>query len=96
MGLTDKMKETATDLVGRGQEVVSKGQAMLDERKAKKEADGMLRDLGAAVYAARCDGSDSGAEARIDQLVARLREHEATHGKLDTSPEPSEEPAGGQ
>jgi hypothetical protein len=89
MGLTDKIKETATDVVGRGQEVISKGQAMLDERKAKKEADVLLRDLGAAVYAARSDGSDSGAEARIDQLVARLREHEAAHGALDHSQGPS-------
>ena len=85
MGLTDKIKETASDVVERGQDALKKGQAQLEERKAKTEAEGLLRDLGAAVYAARSDRSDSGAEARIDQLVARLREYESEHGQLDLS-----------
>ncbi len=53
MGLLDKVKDKATQATEMAKDAAAKGQAKLDEAQAKKAADGMLRDLGAAFYATK-------------------------------------------
>ena len=55
MGLLDKVKDAAQATVA-AKDAAAKGQAKLDEAQAKRAADGLLRDLGAAYYATQ-DGS---------------------------------------
>ena len=53
MGLLDKVKAQATVATGMAKDAAAKGQAKIDEAQAKKNAEGMLRDLGAAFYATK-------------------------------------------
>ena len=80
MGLLDKVKAQATAATVMAKDAAQKGQAKLDEVQAKKAADGMLRDLGAAVYATKTGRATPTTDADIDRLVAALQTHEAEHG----------------
>ena len=51
MGLMDKVKQSAEQALAKAQQGVSQGQAKIDQELAKRKADGLLRDLGAAYYA---------------------------------------------
>ena len=51
MGLMDKVKASAEVGLAKAGEAGKAGQAKLDAVQAKHKADGLLRDLGAAVYA---------------------------------------------
>src|SRR5258707_558703 len=51
MGLLDKVKAQATAATEMAKDAAAKGQAKMNEAQAKRAADGMLRDLGAAFYA---------------------------------------------
>ena len=92
MGLLDKVKATAATATEAAKDAAAKGQAKLDEAQAKKAADGMLRDLGAAYYATKTGRSTPATDGEIDRLVAALQEHESQHGQLTLAPET---PAGG-
>ncbi|HTU40012.1 MAG TPA: hypothetical protein VMF35_18600, partial [Acidimicrobiales bacterium] len=92
MGLLDKVKATAATATEAAKDAAAKGQAKLDEAQAKKAADGMLRDLGAAYYATKTGRSTPATDGEIDRLVAALQEHESQHGQLTLAPE---SPAGG-
>ncbi|HEY2565443.1 MAG TPA: hypothetical protein VGI44_17170, partial [Acidimicrobiales bacterium] len=77
----------------------AKGQAKLDESQAKKAAEGMLRDLGAAFYATKTARATPTTDADIERLVAALQHHESEHGPLTLAPEsaaggPTAAPAG--
>ena len=48
MGLLDKVKAQATAATEMAKDAAAKGQAKMNDVQAKKTADGMLRDLGAA------------------------------------------------
>jgi hypothetical protein len=85
MGLMDKMKAQATQVAQRAQEAGKAGQAKLEEAQAKRRADALLRDLGAAIYSERRDGPTPETEERIEQLVAQLSRHEAEHGPAATA-----------
>ena len=71
MPLFDRVKAQAAQVAQKAQEAGKAGQAKLDEMQAKRKLDGLLRDLGAALYAehagrgsaataAEFDGADSG------------------------------------
>ncbi len=99
MGLLDKVKATAATATEAAKDAAAKGQAKLDESQAKKAADGMLRDLGAAMYATRTGRATPATEAEIERLVAALQQHEADHGQMTLAPEsaaagPTATPAG--
>ena len=64
-------------------DAAEKGQAKLDEAQAKKAADGMLRDLGAAFYATKTGRATPSTDADIENLVAALQAHESEHGQID-------------
>ena len=99
MGLLDKVKATAATATEAAKDAAAKGQAKLDEAQAKKAADGMLRDLGAAFYATKTGRATPTTEADIDRLVASLQQHESEHGPITLAPEsaaaaPTAAPAG--
>ena len=80
MGLLDKVKQTAATATEAAKEAAAKGQAKFDEVQAKKAADGMLRDLGAAVYATRTGRATPTTDSEIERLVAALQSYESEHG----------------
>lgn len=99
MGLLDKVKATAATATEAAKDAAAKGQAKLDEAQAKKSADGMLRDLGAAFYATKTGRATPTTEADLERLVTALRDHESSHGTLTLAPEsaaaaPTASPAG--
>ena len=99
MGLLDKVKDKATQATEMAKDAAAKGQAKLDDAQAKKAADGLLRDLGAAFYATRTGRNTPTTDSEIERLVAALQQHESEHGALTLAPEtaaaaPTATPAG--
>jgi hypothetical protein len=76
MGLMDKVKAQATQLA-------HQGQAKLSEIQVRRQADALLRDLGAAVYGAQ---RQAGPHEPIEKAMAALDAHVAEHGPIDTTP----------
>jgi hypothetical protein len=93
VGLMDKVKAQATVLAQKGQETAREGKVKFDQAQAKRRADIMLRNLGAAVYAERTDRGTPGTRADIDRLVADIKAHEAEHG-ISLAPESADQRAG--
>ncbi len=87
MGLLDKVKAQATAATEMAKDAAAKGQAKLDESQAKKVAEGMLRDLGAAFYATKTDRATPTTDADIERLVTALQQHESEHGPMTLAPE---------
>ena len=92
MGLLDKVKAQATAATEMAKDAAAKGQAKMNEAQAKKAADGMLRDLGAAFYATKTGRSTPTTEAEIAQLVTSLQAHESEHGQITLAPESAAAP----
>ena len=89
MGLMDKVKTQATQVAQKAQEAGKAGQAKLDQVQAKRKADSLLRDLGAAVYAQRTGAGGPAAAAEVDRVFEQVRAYEAEHGSvLDGSGQP--------
>jgi hypothetical protein len=87
MGLMDKVKAQATVLAQKTQETAMQGKARLDQAQANRHADGLLRNLGALVYAERTNRAAPDTEQKIAQLVAEISAHEAENGiNLDAQP----------
>ncbi len=87
MGLLDKVKAQATAATEMAKDAAAKGQAKIDEAQAKKAAEGMLRDLGAAFYATKTDRATPTTDADIERLVTALQQHESEHGPMTLAPE---------
>ena len=99
MGLLDKVKAQATAATEMAKDAAAKGQAKMNDVQAKKTADGMLRDLGAAFYATKTGRATPTTDADIERLVAALQQHESEHGPVTLAPEsaaggPTAAPAG--
>jgi len=99
MGLLDKVKQTAATATEAAKDAAAKGQAKYDEAQAKKAADAMLRDLGAAFYATKTGRSTPTTDSEVERLVAALQDHESKHGQITLAPEsaaaaPTATPAG--
>ena len=82
MGLMDKVKQGAGQALTKAQQGVNQGKAKLDQAQAKHQWDGLLRDLGAAVYAEQRQGGP--AEA-VTAALAALDEHVTTQGPAETA-----------
>jgi hypothetical protein len=100
MGLLDKVKAQATAATEMAKDAAAKGQAKLDEAQAKKAAEGMLRDLGAAFYATKTGRATPTTDADIERLVTAIQQYESEHGPLTLAPEspaaaPTASPTGG-
>jgi hypothetical protein len=87
MGLLDKVKDAAQNATVAAKDAAAKGQAKLDGAQAKRAADGLLRDLGAAYYATKTGRSTATTDADIERLVAALQAHESEHGQITLAPE---------
>ncbi len=95
MGLMDRVREQAAQVAQRTaqvtQEAAQQGKVKLDQAQAKRRADAMFRDLGAAVYAERTGRGGTDTADKIERLVKALSEQEASQGLGDdtTAPPPS-------
>ncbi len=85
MGLMDRVKVQASQLAQLTQEAAREGKEKLDQAQAKRRADAMFRDLGAAVYAERTNRAGPDSAAKIDRLVAALQRQEADQGLGESS-----------
>lgn len=72
MGLMDKVKQQAEQALTKAQQGVAQGQAKLDEVQAKRQTDQLLRDLGAAYYAAERQG---GPADDVAKALSAVDEH---------------------
>jgi hypothetical protein len=91
MPLMDRFREQAAQLAQKTQEAAHEGRAMLDQAQARRRADAMFRDLGAAVYAERTGRGGPGGAKKIERLIKALSRQEAEQGLGDNPPPP---PAG--
>jgi hypothetical protein len=100
MGLLDKVKAQATQLAEKGQEAAKAGQAKIGTLQTKKQADTLLRDLGAHTFAKMKGRGDAQTDTKIAGVTAQLDAHEAEHGPIDLTPDPAvtatTDAAGGQ
>jgi hypothetical protein len=94
MGLMDRVKEQAAQLAQKTQEAAHEGKIKLDQAAAKRRADAMFRELGAAVYADRTGRGGADTAAKIERLVKALSDQEAEQGLGDTA-SPGESAPGG-
>src|SRR3954451_19690845 len=89
MSFADRLRAQATQLADQAQQRIAQGQAKLTELQVRKQADALLRDLGAAVWAAQRQG---GPHQPIEDAMAALDAHVAAHGPIDTAPSAPDEP----
>jgi hypothetical protein len=93
MGLLDRVREQAAQVAQRAgqatQEAAQTGKAKLDQAQAKRRADAMFRDLGAAVYAERTGRGGTDTADKIERLVKALSEQESSQGLGDDGPPPT-------
>jgi hypothetical protein len=87
MGFLDKAKAQA-------QQLATKGQEKLEQTQAKRKSDGLLRDLGAAVFKQKSGSGGPDVDSEIERLVSELRAHEVEHGKIDTTPTADQQQSG--
>jgi hypothetical protein len=83
MGFLDKVKEGAAQATAAAKDAAQKGQAKLDTIQAKRAADALLRDLGAAAYAEKTGRAAADNSAAIDRILAALEQHEQENGPID-------------
>ena len=83
MALMDKMKAQAQQLAQKAQEAGKAGQSKLEDVQAKRKWDGLLRDLGAAVYAQKSGTATADTNADVERIVKELTDLEAQNGPMD-------------
>lgn len=89
MALMDKMKAQASQLAQKAQEAGKAGQSKIGDMQEKRKADGLLRELGAQVYAQRKGTASADSAGEVDRLVAELTSLESESGPIDaTASEP--------
>jgi hypothetical protein len=96
MALMDRVKEQLAQLAQRGQEAAQEGKLRYDQAQAKRRADAMFRELGAAVYAERTGRAGSDNADKIERLVKALSQQESEQGLGDSrGPSSGQPPTGG-
>jgi hypothetical protein len=85
MALMDKMKAQAAQLAQKAQEAGKAGQSKIEEVQARRRADGLLRQLGQAVYSQHTGTATPETSGQIDSLIAELKTYEEEHGPLSAS-----------
>lgn len=90
MGLMDRVKPLATQMAQKTQEAAREGKARLDQAQANRQADVMLRNLGALIYAERTGRGAPDSADQASKLISRIQAHEAENGiNLASQPMPS-------
>ncbi len=82
MGFMDKVKAQAEIGLAKANEATKAGQEKLDQATAKHKADGLLHDLGAAVYAEHVGRGSDQTTADAERIVGELQAYEAEYGDL--------------
>jgi hypothetical protein len=82
MGLMDRVKAQAEAGLAKAQDAAKTGQTKLDAAQAKKKADGLLHDLGAAVWADHAGRGTAQTTADAERIVGELQAYEAENGPL--------------
>ncbi|MGH9080198.1 MAG: hypothetical protein ACRDYE_09040 [Acidimicrobiales bacterium] len=78
----DKVKASAEVGLAKATEASKAGQAKLDAAQAKHKADGLLRDLGAAVYAEHAGRSTEQSKQDAKRIIGELEAYEAEYGAI--------------
>jgi hypothetical protein len=78
----DKVKAQAEIGLAKANEATKAGQEKLDQATAKHKADGLLHDLGAAVYAEHVGRGSDQTTADAERIVGELQAYEAEYGDL--------------
>ncbi|HVC39322.1 MAG TPA: hypothetical protein VNH20_05025 [Candidatus Dormibacteraeota bacterium] len=89
MGLMDKLKVQAEQMAVKAQQGTAQVQAKFDTVQAKRVADSLLRDLGAAYYG---EQRQSGPHDAVEKALAAVDSHAAQTGPVDvstTGPQPT-------
>ena len=92
MGLLDKVKAQATAATEMAKDAAAKGQAKMNEAQAKKAADGMLRDLGAAFYATKTGRSTPTTDGESPSWSPPCRRTSPSTGRSPWRPSPPRPP----
>lgn len=79
MGLMDKVKQGAGQALTKAQQGINQGKTKIDQAQAKHQWDGLLRDLGAAVYA---QDREQGPADAVTAALAALDDHLRAHGPV--------------
>jgi hypothetical protein len=80
MGLMDKVKQSAETALNKAQQGVNQGKAKIDHAQSKRQWDGLLHNLGAAIWAEQREGGSSDA---VTAAWAALDEHLAANGPVE-------------
>ncbi len=86
MSFLDKAKVAAAQAAQKAQQGMAQGQAKIDDLQTRRQADALLRDLGAAFYAEQRTG---GNRAAVASALQALDAHAAAHGPIDTAAAPA-------
>ena len=89
MALSDKLKAQAAQLAQKAQEAGKAGQAKFEEVQARRRADGLLRELGAAVFAQHVGRGGADSASEVERLIGELKNWEAENGPLGDGGEES-------
>ena len=82
MGLMDKVKASAEVGLAKASEAGKAGQAKLDAAQAKHRADGLLRELGATIYAQQAGRGTDQSKQDVERIVGELEAYEADYGPI--------------
>jgi hypothetical protein len=95
MGFMDKVKAQATVLADKAQTGVQQGQTKLQEMQSGKQADHLLRELGAYVFLSERGRIQPDSETKVAAIMGQLDAIEAGGTPVTISPDPAAVPPGG-
>lgn len=95
MGFMDKVKAQATVLADKAQTSVQQGQTKLAELQSGKQADHLLRELGAYVFLSERNRNQPDSEAKVAELMGQLDALEAAGTPVTITPDAAPVPAAG-
>jgi hypothetical protein len=81
MNLTDSVKQQAGQAWGTVQQGLGQGHAKFDELRANRQAQSLLRNLGAAYYAQQREG---GSQEAVTEALTAMDAHMEAHRPHDT------------
>ncbi len=93
MGFLDKVKAQATVLADKAQTGVQQGQTKLQEMQSGKQADHLLRDLGAYVFLSERGRNQPDSESKVAAIMSELDTLEAAGTAVTVTADPPVPPA---
>jgi hypothetical protein len=95
MGFMDKVKAQATVLADKAQTGVQQGQTKIQEMQSGKQADHLLRELGAYVFLSERGRIQPDSETKVAGIMGQLDALEAAGTPVTIAIDPFAVPAGG-